>query len=207
MPRERYSAVIFDLLTALLDSWSLWEQVAGSEQSGYAWRARYLDLTYRAGAYRPYEDIIREAARAVGLPAERADELVGRWSELKPWRESRHVVYSLMDNVPVAIATNSSVALADIAMDAFGVPVPIVVTAEEAGYYKPHPQPYRVALQRLGCSPDSVLFVAGSAADVPGASAAGMDVYWHNRRRLDAVDTDCPPRYVSDSLWRVLELV
>jgi len=45
MSREKYSAVMFDLLTALLDSWSLWNEVAGSEEVGVAWRTRYLKLT------------------------------------------------------------------------------------------------------------------------------------------------------------------
>jgi hypothetical protein len=31
-----YDAVIFDLLTALLDSWTLWRDVAGSSEAGMA---------------------------------------------------------------------------------------------------------------------------------------------------------------------------
>ena len=46
MPR----AVLFDLLTALLDSWSVWNAAAGSEASGRAWRAEYLRLTYGCGS-------------------------------------------------------------------------------------------------------------------------------------------------------------
>src|SRR5262249_24476207 len=44
-------AVLFELLTALLDSWSLWDAVAGSQEAGRAWRAEYLRLTYGCGAY------------------------------------------------------------------------------------------------------------------------------------------------------------
>ena len=54
-------AVLFDLLTALIDSWALWNAVAGSEETGLAWRAAYLRLTYGAGAYVPYEDLVRAA--------------------------------------------------------------------------------------------------------------------------------------------------
>jgi len=39
-------AVLFDLLTALMDSWTLWNAVAGSPAQGRAWRAEYLRLTY-----------------------------------------------------------------------------------------------------------------------------------------------------------------
>jgi 2-haloacid dehalogenase len=207
VPHEKYGAVMFDLLTALLDSWSLWNEVAGTDDAGVAWRTRYLELTYRAGAYRSYEDIIREAAQAAGVPVARADQLIQRWGELRPWPETREVLRALLQQVPVAVATNASVALAGVAVAALGVSVATVVTAEEAGYYKPHPRPYRMALERLRCAPASVLFVAGSAADVPGAAAVGMDVFWHNRRHLKPVAAGVPPRYVADSLRPLLELV
>jgi len=44
-----YEAVLFDLLTALLDSWSLGDKVAGGTERGREWRMRYLELTYHAG--------------------------------------------------------------------------------------------------------------------------------------------------------------
>lgn len=206
MSQRKYHAVMFDLLTGLVDSWSLWNKVAGSEEIGLAWRTRYLGLTYQAGAYRSYEGIIKEAAQTVGVPAARAEELIQRWSELEPWPETRQVVRILLERAPVAVATNASIALAGVAVATLGVSIPTVVTAEEAGYYKPHPRPYRMALQWLQCAPADVLFVAGSAADVPGASAAGMPVFWHNRRRLSPIDSRVQPQYVSDSLWPLLEL-
>jgi 2-haloalkanoic acid dehalogenase type II len=207
MSKEQYHAVMFDLLTALLDSWSLWNEVAGSKEVGVAWRTRNLELTYQAGAYRPYEGIIKEAAQEVGVSAGRADQLIQRWGEVEPWPETCQVVRALLEKVPVAVATNASIALAQMAVATLCVTIPTVVTAEEAGYYKPHPHPYRMALQRLQCAPMSVLFVAGSATDVPGASAVGMPVFWHNRKRLSPVETYLQPQYVSDSLWPVLKLV
>lgn len=112
-----------------------------------------------------------------------------------------------MEKVPVAVATNSSIALAKVAAACTGVSLPIVVTAEEAGYYKPNPHPYRLALEKLGHKAEDVLFVAGSAADVPGASAVGMPVFWHNRMRLAPMDSSIQPLYVSDSLLPILDLV
>jgi 2-haloalkanoic acid dehalogenase type II len=207
VPAGTYRAVVFDLLTALLDSWSLWNEVAGSEALGLAWRTRYLVLTYEAGAYRSYEGVIRNSARDAGVPPERADDLIRRWGDVKPWPETREVVSALQGKVPVAVATNASIALARIAVGALGVTVATVVTAEEAGFYKPRPEPYRMALQRLGRPPGSTLFVAGSAADVPGASAVGMPVFWHNRRHLAPVAGGAQPLHVSDSLRPLLDLI
>ncbi len=207
MPQKKYTAIMFDLLTALLDSWSLWNEVAGSEEAGLAWRTRYLELTYQAGVYRSYEGIIREAALESGVPSGSAGQLIHRWGELKPWPETCQVVGALLEKVPVAVATNGSLALTGAALSALGLSIPTVVTAEEAGYYKPDPHPYRLALERLKYCPENVLFVAGSAADVPGASAVGMPVFWHNRRHLSPADSRVSPLFVSDTLWPVLELV
>ena len=207
MAQQPYQAVMFDLLTALLNSWSLWNRLAGAEGVGFDWRQRYLQLTYHAGSYRSYEGIIKQAAHEVGVPEVRAEELIQRWGELEPWPETPQVLHALLEKVPVAVATNASVALASIAVTCLGVAIPTVVTAEEAGYYKPQPQPYRMALDRLRCPAESVLFVAGSAADIPGASAVGMPVFWHNRMRLSPVYAQVQPRYVADSLWPLLELV
>ena len=81
----KYQAVLFDLLTALLDSWTVWDRAAGSEERGRAWRAAYFKLTYGCGAYRPYETLVAEAATSVGLGAEYADRLEAAWQSLTPW--------------------------------------------------------------------------------------------------------------------------
>src|SRR5947208_16333183 len=84
----RYDAVVFDLLTALIDSWTLWNAVAGSEEDGMRWRRRYLEITYGCGSYRPYETLVREAAMDIGLSERLGDELERRWLELRPWPEA-----------------------------------------------------------------------------------------------------------------------
>jgi 2-haloalkanoic acid dehalogenase type II len=198
--------VIFDLLTALLDSWQLWNAVAGSPEDGYRWRREYLALTYRAGAYRPYEAIVREAALAAAIPGQHADTLVRRWAELEPWPETCRVVAELAARVPLAVATNCSEALGRLAADRASGPFHAVITAEAAGWYKPCPEPYRAALAALGTEPRRTLFVAGSAADVPGARGAGMPVYWHNRMGLAPL-TDARPDFAEDSLEPLLRLV
>ncbi|MEI9987752.1 MAG: hypothetical protein WDN69_34270 [Aliidongia sp.] len=69
-----YDAVLFDLLTALLDSWTLWNEVAGGAEAGQRWRTAYLRQTYATGAYRPYETLVAEAAEAVGLDRRLAED-------------------------------------------------------------------------------------------------------------------------------------
>lgn len=204
---RKYDAVAFDLLTALLNSWELWNAVAGSDDAGLRWRRKYLELTYGAGAYRPYEDIIADAASQAGISPDIAARLTDRWSDLEPWPEAPAVLRALAERVPLAIATNSSDRLADIAVAATGGNFAAVVTAESAGFYKPRPEPYRQVLHRLGTEPARTLFVAGSPADVPGASGVGMPVYWHNRLVLPAIDKGEKPMAMESTLAPLLDLV
>ena len=83
----KYRAVLFDLLTGLLDSWTVWNRVAGGEEAGRKWRAAYLELTYGCGAYRPYETLVAEAAVASGLSSKHAEMLEQQWATIAPWEE------------------------------------------------------------------------------------------------------------------------
>src|ERR1044071_6112225 len=92
---QTYDAVLFDLLTALVDSWTLWDDVAGDQVSGRRWRGAYLRRTYGAGAYRPYETLVAEAAAEVGMPADAASRLAARFDTVQPWPEAGEVLAAL----------------------------------------------------------------------------------------------------------------
>jgi hypothetical protein len=69
-PTFAVGAICFDLLSALLDSWTLWEAVAadaGRAGWGRRWRETALRLVTASGDYRPYREFIVTAARDVGL--------------------------------------------------------------------------------------------------------------------------------------------
>src|SRR5207248_11653995 len=59
-----------------------------------------------------------------------------------------------------------------------------IVTAEEAGCYKPDPWPYQLALQKIGVDARDAAFVAGSGYDMFGTARVGLRTYWHNRAGL-----------------------
>src|SRR5215470_3920152 len=164
-------AVLFDLLTALLDSWTLWNAVAGSEAKGRAWRSEYLRLTYGCGAYVPYEQLVRRAASASGLPETVADVLEERWSELAPWSGAQETLDALRQRTLLAVVTNCSTRLGKRAAARLTTRWDCIVTAEDAGHYKPDPTPYRIALATMGVAAHEAAFVAGSGYDLIGTSA------------------------------------
>lgn len=207
-PIPAIDAVLFDLLTALLDSWSVWNHAAGSAADGLRWRRAYLQLTYGCGAYRPYEDLVREAAIAAGVDASAADTLTAHWNNLRPWPEAPGVLSGLRDRgIPLGVVTNCSIALGQQAAGQVGVRFAAIITSEETGYYKPRPESYRAALDRLGTDAARTLFVAGSPADIPGAAGVGMPVFWHNRAGLPFVADAARPLLIADTLDPLATLV
>ncbi len=208
LSREPVEAVVFDLLTALLNSWSVWNHAAGSEADGVRWRRAYLRLTYGCGAYRPYEDLVREAAIEAGLDPSLADALSDAWDTLEPWSEGPPLLKALSaQGVRLGVVTNCSTVLGRRAAERVGVSFEVVMTSEESGYYKPRPEPYHLTLDRLGSDPARTLFVAGSPADIPGASGVGMPVFWHNRAGLPFVADQARPLIIADTLDPLGELI
>jgi len=207
MPQARnYDAIVFDLLTALIDSWTIWNRAAGSAEDGLRWRRQYLALTYAAGPYRAYADIVRQAARQADIKPTCVEALFASWGDLPPWPETRKVLTGLAQRVPLGVVTNCSVSLGAAAVACTGIRFSAIVTAQSAGFYKPRPEPYRAVLRVLDTAPARTLFVAGSAADVPGAKGVGMPVFWHNRLQMQPVDATRPD-FEAASLEPLLNLV
>jgi 2-haloacid dehalogenase len=200
MRRTAPKAVLFDLLTALLDSRSLWNAAARSDAKGRAWRAEYLRLTYGCGPYQPYEQLVREAADATDAADGATETLISRWSELSPWSDAQNLLDNLQKLTKLAVVTNCSERLGVLAASRFRTRWDCIVTAERAGYYKPHPRPYVLALEMLGESPLDAVFVAGSGYDLIGTSAVGLRTYWHNRYGLERPAGASPPAYESSTL-------
>ncbi|WP_028225701.1 HAD-IA family hydrolase [Paraburkholderia ferrariae] len=199
-PAAYPKAVLFDLLTALLDSWTLWNRAAGSDEAGRAWRAEYLRLTYGCGRYVAYEQLVRQAAARCGLSESVAHALEANWLQLTPWSGAVEVLRQLQSHCKLAIVTNCSIRLGRQAAAIFPVKWDVVVTAEEAGTYKPSPIPYRLALDTLGVAPPEAAFVAGSSYDMFGTAAVGLRTYWHNRVGLPLAEGAPPPEIEAPTL-------
>ena len=109
MNKFKYDAIVFDLLSGLIDSWSLWNEIAGSELKGRDWRSRYLQITYKTFEYKKYEDLVLLSAQQAGLKNINAFKLIDEWERLKPWPEVNMVLNKLKDKFALGVTTNCSI--------------------------------------------------------------------------------------------------
>jgi 2-haloacid dehalogenase len=191
--------VLFDLLMSVMNSIELWTAAAGDRKRGLQWRDGVTARMRAAGAYVPYEQLVSAAAVELGLAGTAPAELFERWTRMDPWPDAIAIA-SLP--VPYGFVTNCSTRLAEIAGGRSGLEPRFVVSAEEAGCYKPDARIYRYACRQLGATVERTVFVAGSPYDAEGARNAGLRP-WLVARRADLAAPD-PAIPVARSLVEVV---
>jgi 2-haloacid dehalogenase len=171
--------VLLDLLMAVMNSPEVWAAAVGDSALGLRWRDEVTVRMISSDRYTPYEEIVARSARDLSLAPVAAERLFGAWGRMEPWPDAA----ALRDlPVPYAFVTNCSTRLATIAARRSGLEPAVVLSAEEAGCYKPNPRIYVEACDRVGTTPVRTLFVAGAPYDADGAAAAGLQSAWVPRR-------------------------
>ena len=86
-------------------------------------------------------------------------------------------------DLKLAILSNGTPRMLDAAVRHSGLAhqFDFVLSAEEAGIFKPHPTVYRLALDRLQLQAGEICFVSANGWDACSAKAFGMRVLWCNR--------------------------
>ena len=86
------------------------------------------------------------------------------------------------------VLSNGDLASLGRAVTGLGIPVDDAISAEQAGYYKPHAGVYQHVIKELGLPGDQIFHVAAHAWDIRGARPAGMAGAYINRYDIPYVD-------------------
>lgn len=90
----------------------------------------------------------------------------------------------------MAVLSNGDLSSLDRVVSELGIPVDRSISAEQAGYYKPHPGVYQHAIKELELPGGQVLHVAAHAWDIRGARTAGMAGAYINRYGIPYIDAE-----------------
>lgn len=179
-------------------------EARGHEADPEAVLTSWLEESLRRRAATPFRrvretliDGARQAASTHGLdidPQRWADELESLWASA-PLHPDVPEALSRIEGeaLPWAIVTNVDEHVLDRLLENTGLDgrVPVVITSERARAYKPHPRPFRMALDRLEVPAAKAIHVGDRASeDRAGARATGMSSALVDRAagpQLDAV--------------------
>ena len=148
-----------------------------------------IETAAEAGLYVPYREVLARSFDGFGQrygfqPAgeERAAlaESVGQWP---PFPDTVAGLHALANHYQLAILSNIDDALFAQSARLLDTDFTAVVTAQQAGSYKPNPRNFQLLIERLDVPREQILHVAQSLFhDVAPARAAGLTTVWVNRR-------------------------
>lgn len=158
-------------------------------QLSQLWRAKQLEYTWQRSLmrrYEPFSRVTREAleyaceALGLALDGTRSQALMEQYLRLALFPDVRDALSKLKGH-KLAILTNGSPDMIDPLVSQSGLSFDAVLSVDALKVYKPAPEVYQLAVDRLDVAPAQVGFVSSNCWDALGAKAFGFNVNWINR--------------------------
>jgi 2-haloacid dehalogenase len=193
---EGIRACVFDAYGTLFDVHSavgrLRPQIgAHADELSQLWRTKQLEYSWlralmgrHADFWQVTGDALDHALARTGVGAALREPLLQAYLILEAYPEVGDVLRRLRAaGLKLAILSNGEPAMLAAAVENAGIGdfLDAVLSVEEVGVFKPHPQVYRLAVDRLGVRPDQIAFQSSNAWDVNGAACFGLRPVWINR--------------------------
>lgn len=115
-----------------------------------------------------------ERTGITGLTEAEIDDFNFAWHRLDPWPDSVAGLTRLKSKFIIATQSNGNIALMVNMAKRAGLPWDTILGAEVVGHYKPEPEAYTKACDRLGLAPEQVLMTAAHNGDLVAAAACGL---------------------------------
>jgi 2-haloacid dehalogenase len=152
------------------------------------WRAKQLEYTWQRSLMRryvPFSQVTREAlayaceALQLALDDGRSHALMQEYLRLATYPEVPAALAAL--RVRKAILSNGSPDMLAPLVAHSGLALDAVLSVDEVKIFKPAPEVYQLAVDRLGVRKEEIGFVSSNCWDALGAKSFGFQVYWINR--------------------------
>ena len=187
-------ALVFDAFGTLFDPLSvrtrcdqLWP--GRGDALAQLWRTKQLEYTWLRSLMRryvPFSQVTREAlefsCEALSMPVvpESLETLMAEYRSLALYPD----VVSAMEKFKSrkrAILSNGSPDMLDPLVAQSGLKFDAVLSVDAVRIFKPAPEVYALAVEKLGTPKEEIGFVSSNGWDALGAKSFGFRVYWINR--------------------------
>src|SRR5437016_13674514 len=156
------------------------------------WRAKQLQYTWLRASQRRHADFWQVTGDALDFALDSLgiadtalrERLMNLYLTLDAFSEVTDTLAKLKNaGLRTAILSNGTPAMLRAAVEAsnLGVLLDAVLSVEDVGVFKPHPDVYQLAVKRLGIPAGEIAFISANGWDAYAASAFGMRVVVSNR--------------------------
>jgi 2-haloacid dehalogenase len=175
------------------------------------WRTKQLEYTWQRSLMRryvPFSQVTREALEyacaslQLSLEDGKLDALMQEYRKLAMYPEVAQALAKL--KVKQAILSNGSPDMLDPLVRHSGLKFDAVLSVDQVGIFKPAPEVYQLAVDRLGVAKERVGFVSSNCWDALGAKSFGLRVFWINRLKAPVDRLGLQPDAIVGSLNEVL---
>lgn len=180
------------------------------------WRQKQIEYammnTLLLKGHVKFNEIIKRSLittfKKFGIKAKDEDirSLTESWGNLNPYPDVKSTLMTLKLKFMIAILSVGDKELLNRLASKINIGFNHIISAEDAGVFKPHPTIYSVALHKLNLKPEEVAHVSAHAFDVTGASAAGLVTVWVNRYDEEFEETGYKPDFIVKDIKSIADL-
>ena len=192
-------AITFDCYGTLIDWESAIQQffaqrlaahnIEGIDRRALQRQWEEIQFVYIQEHYRPYREVLRDTMRMaldnaqIPYAEQDLEEFANAMGTWKPFPDTKEAILELQRFLKVALITNTDNDIIAETERTIGVKFDEIITAEQAGAYKPSHKGFLLARERLGL-PVSDIWHAGFGFkyDIVPATELGYTTVWVNRQ-------------------------
>jgi 2-haloacid dehalogenase len=211
------SALVFDAYGTLFDVHSVLARCEAfwpgmGAQLSQRWRSRQLEYTWQRSLmnrYAPFSEVTAQAleyscaSMNLKLGGKEKQALMDEYLRLALYPDVSAAMKKLQ-GFKRAILTNGSPDMIDPLVAQSGLSFDAVLSVDEMKIYKPAPQVYQLAVDRLKTPKEEIGFVSSNCWDALGAKSFGFQVYWINRAGAPVDRMGLQPDRIVKSLDEIL---
>ena len=189
----RPEAFVFDAYGTLYDVHSVAARCESNwpgkgAQLSLLWRSKQLEYTWQRSLmqrYAPFSTVTREALAyscevlELELSVAQVEGLMAEYLNLSLYPDVVRTLQAL--NTRKAILSNGSPDMLLPLVQNSGLELDAVISVDELRIFKPAPQVYALAVEKLHLDHSKIGFVSSNCWDAMGAKSYGFNVYWINR--------------------------
>jgi 2-haloacid dehalogenase len=213
----RPQAFVFDAYGTLYDVHSVAARCEANwpgkgAQLSLLWRAKQLEYTWQRSLmqrYAPFSTVTRDAlaysceALKLDVSAAQMEGLMAEYLNLSLYPDVVQTLHALKTRN--AILSNGSPDMLLPLVKNSGLELDAVISVDELRIFKPAPQVYALAVEKLHLDHSKIGFVSSNCWDAMGAKSYGFNVYWINRSGAPVDRLGFKPDRILASLNEILQ--